>query len=182
MLTVICRRVVLLLVLGVVLDAENSLPCFVHDDCLQPDQFCAWSTCIGRAGDSYSCGKCRSCDECRCDQDSTDFHCPVIRCPAQPINGVRYLQGKFDSQSSLLETPDFQCIRQLVVSGNVFSISQRPIYSLHPAITAILNESDAAILACPSFSRSGVLGGLQVENGQIRLDVIVSSEGDPSTI
>jgi hypothetical protein len=161
--------------------AEISPQCFTHDDCLQPGHFCAWSTCFGEAGDSYSCGNCKPCEKCSCDQDSIDFSCPTIRCPDQPINGVRYLQGKFNNVSSLLEAPDYHCVRQLEVTGNIFSISQRPFYALHPATTAALNEPDGLFSECASFTRSGVISGAPEEmNGQIKFDVIISSEGDPN--
>ena len=158
--------------------AENSTQCFAHDDCLQPGHFCAWSICIDETGDSISCGMCRPCKMCICHKDSTDFFCPTRRCPAQPV-GVRFLQGRFHSHSTLFKAPDYDCIRQFEITGNVFSISQLPIYSSHPATTGILNGSDIILSECSSYTRSGVLGSLHVQpNGQIKFDVIVSSEGD----
>jgi hypothetical protein len=163
--------------------AENPPQCFTHGDCLTPGQFCAWSTCFGETGESYSCGSCRPCEKCGCDKDSTDFSCPAISCPIQPINGVRFLQGRFNSRSSLPEAPDYDCVRQFEVIGNMFSISQLPIYSLHPSTTATLNEADIPFSDCPSYTRSGVIDGPQVQmNGQIKFNATISSEGDPHVL
>jgi hypothetical protein len=158
--------------------SQTLAQCFTHYDCSDPQHFCAWNVCEDEAGESYRCGTCKPCSACLCDTNSTDFQCPLDRCPAQPINGVRFLQGYFHNHSVLGQVPGYNCIRRLVVTGNLFSIMQLPMYTLHPATTAIFNESDSLSSACPSYTRSGIFKSpLVLINGSLTLNVVVSSEG-----
>ncbi len=152
--------------------------CFSHDDCIEAGHFCAWTKCIDDKGTAYACGGCRPCEECICDVNSTDFQCPLLQCPNQPINGVRYLQGAFFNHSKL-QIPGYHCVRRFVVMGSTFSLIQSPIYILHPATKAKLDEVDILTTVCPTFSRSGVLGKmLNLSSRAVHLNAFISSEGD----
>jgi hypothetical protein len=160
--------------------SQTFTQCFTHDDCSDTHQFCAWTLCEDTVGGSYPCGTCKPCTECLCDTDSTDFRCPSDRCPTQPINGVRFLQGFFHNHSAIRQVPGYNCVRRLVVTGNIFSIMQLPVYALHPATTAILNESDSLSSICPSYTRTGVFkSSLDPINNTLKLDATISSEGAP---
>jgi hypothetical protein len=163
--------------------------CFAHNDCSDPQHFCAWSVCEDEVGERYPCGGCKHCSACLCDSDASDFQCPLDRCKSQPINGVRFLQGFFHNHSVLEQVPDYNCVRRLVITGHIFSITQLPLYKLHPATTAILNESNSLTSICPSYSRHGNLrSSHEFINGTLKLVAIISSEGvliclasDPTT-
>ena len=153
-------------------------PCFTHSDCSDAQKFCAWTIGLDGAGESYPCGACKPCSECLCDTDSADFQCPPDRCPAQPINAVRFLQGLYFNRSVLGRSPDYSCVRRLVVTGSVFSITQIPLYNRHPATTALFNESDILSFICPSYTRSGILKSTsKLINGTLKLVAVISSEG-----
>jgi hypothetical protein len=158
--------------------SQRLAQCFAHDDCSDPQHFCAWSECEDEVGERYPCGGCKPCTECLCDSDSSDFRCPLDRCTAQPINGVRFLQGFFHNHSVLEQVPDYNCVRRLVITGNIFSIIQLPVYKLHPATTAMFNESDSQISKCPSYTRHGILkSSRELINGTLKLVAVISSEG-----
>ena len=157
--------------------SQELAQCFTHNDCSDPQHFCAWAACDDGGGESYPCGTCKPCSACLCDTDSTDFRCPSDRCTAQPI-GVRFLQGHFHNYSVLGQVPGYICARRLVVTGYMFSIMQLPVYNLHPATTAIFNESDSLSSICPSYTRSGILKStLELINGSLKLVAVISSEG-----
>ncbi len=117
------------------------------------------------------------CEECICDINSIDFQCPLLQCPSQPKNGVRFLQGAFYNHSAL-QDQDHLCVRRLVLMGNMFSLVQLPVYTLHPATIATFNQTDL-MPACPSYARSGVLRStVELSSSGLRLDALLSSEGD----
>ena len=150
---------------------QGGSQCFTHDDCTDPAQFCAWTTC--KDSNLYLCSECQPCTQCRCDSDSIDFECPQTKCPGQPYNSVRFLQGEFYNFSNI-PGESYSCLRRFVVSGNIFSLSQLPIFSQHPATVANFSEPPRVSTLCPTYVRSGILK--EVEN--LELQVIVSSEGN----
>jgi hypothetical protein len=158
--------------------AETDTNCFTHEDCVHPSYFCAWVDCFDENGNPLRCGRCRPCEECICDINSADFQCPTFKCPAQPIDAVRFLQGAFHNHSDLAQAPGYQCVRRLVITGNMFAMQQLPVYTLHPADLAIFNETGLVFSGCPSYSRSGLLRNSQtMANNGLKLDAIMSSEG-----
>ena len=86
--------------------------------------------------------------------DSTDFVCPNHRCPAQPAFGVLFWQGTFYSSTPLMSDRSLNCIRRISFAGNMMTVLQVPISSVHPASSAKLNIHSQE---CPGFARSGVL-------------------------
>ena len=160
--------------------AGSVQKCFTHEDCIEPGHFCAWAKCLEDDGRTFACGECKPCNECICDVNSTDFQCPLRQCPAQPINGVRFLQGSFYNHS-ILQIPGYQCIRQLIVMGSTFSLVQTPIYMLHPATKAKLDAAEFLTSACPAYARSGFLRAirsLDLSSRAVHFDAFISSEGD----
>jgi hypothetical protein len=78
----------------------------------------------------------------------------------------------------LAQAPGYQCVRRLVITGNMFAMQQLPVYTLHPADLAIFNETGLVFSGCPSYSRSGLLRNSQtMANNGLKLDAIMSSEG-----
>jgi hypothetical protein len=155
--------------------------CFSHDECADTAHFCSWTKCQDENGSPYPCGRCLPCEECICDDNSTDFRCPMT-CPSQPSNGVRFIQGAFYNHSTL-QVEDHHCVRRLVVMGNMFSLVQLPVYSLHPATTATINQTDV-LFTCPSYVRLGVLRStLEILSSGMRMYALLLSEGDsPSAV
>jgi hypothetical protein len=173
-------RPVALLVVGCIMMAyipvAQAQQCFSHDDCTETAHFCAWTKCQNDAGSAYSCGRCMPCEECICDMNATDFRCPLVQCPSQPINGVRFLQGAFYNHSTL-QVQSHYCVRRFVVMGNMFSLVQLPVYNLHPATTATFNQTDV-LPSCPNYARSGVLRStFELLSNGLRLKALLSSEG-----
>ena len=75
--------------------------CYSHRDCPGPDDFCSWTTCHDVFGRTHRCGICAQCASCRCNFHAVDSACPRDRCPAQPTDGICYLQGSFYGFSSV---------------------------------------------------------------------------------
>ncbi len=138
-------------------NAENKIGtdiCFAHDEC-QATKFCAWSTCIYTDGRNLSCGVCKPCSSCLCDTNSIDSACPRNRCPAQPSEGVRYLQGVFLGDTQV-DNSNYSCARRLIISGGTIHFLQIRVHEGHPATQEVLNISDN-FTACPSFVFSGII-------------------------
>lgn len=156
----------------------QSSVCYSHDSCAEA-QFCAWANCTNELGSLYPCGVCKPCAQCICDSDSVDYECPLLQCPEQPSNGVRFLQGEFYNISSLNKPEGYTCVRRFLVTGSTFSFLQLPVYTYHPANSAILNESALLSLVCPTYLSSGVLETQGSKDGQtLNLRALVTSEGD----
>jgi hypothetical protein len=159
------------------LDEANT--CFDHAEC-QADAFCAWSISIDSKGRNISCGICKKCIFCRCDVDSIDSACPQSRCPDQPSQGVRYLQGVFLGHARLKYASHYICTRRLTMSGATIAFLQSPVHDGHPASHAMLNISSAAAADCPSVALSGVIIESTATMGPDRavsLRVSITSDG-----
>ncbi len=91
---------------------------------------------------------------------------------------MRFLQGTFRNQTTI-QAAGYGCIRRLVVNGDIFSFSQFPVFTTHPASTATLDQAKAEdILECPSFFKSGVFAGMtSISSEVIRMNATISSEG-----
>ena len=151
--------------------------CFDHEECAA-NKFCGWSNCLDETGRRFSCGKCKPCSECTCNSDSTDFECPRARCPASPVNGVFFFQGEFFNFTDIQQILGYRCIRRLTISSRIFSFFQLPVYVLHPANTATLDETELLTRACPSYLHSGVISRfVSVDGNFLDLTIIISSEG-----
>ncbi len=149
-------------------ESLQSIPCASHSECSNMDDFCSRTACVG----ALACGICRPSAECYCDSDSIDNQCPY-----SPTLAVRFLQGTFQNQTAL-DVPDYECIRRLVVTGNMFIFSQFPVFTMHPASTAKLDRTEAVISNCSSFVKSGVFAGMAgISSEVVRMNATISSEG-----
>lgn len=158
---------------------DQTFPiCFSHTDCVGPDDFCAWTNCTENDGQSYSCGRCRPCADCICDDYSIDFQCPSAKCPAQPINGVRFLQGEFVNYSVVVQMPNYTCFRRLVVSSSMFSFEQIAVFTSHPASMTGFTQPVLLSSLCPAFLQSGVLNiSNRMDQSVLDVQAIVLSQG-----
>lgn len=184
----ICRKCVICVVLCALIrhansqDANGSQPinktyCWNHTVC-GLDQFCALSTCRDYQGRNYSCGACERCNQCVCDADSIDLACPQNRCPSQPSEGVRFIQGVFADRFRIPGFLDYICVRRLVISGASISFLQTVIHGQHPAsiINAIIPAGTAG--NCMTMSLSGIIYSSALNpSGAVDLEVAVTSEG-----
>ena len=150
-----------------------SLPlnqCASHSECTNINEFCSRAHC----GGAFMCGVCRPSAECYCDGDSIDYKCPS---PGYPTFAVRFLQGIFRNQTAM-QAPGYECIRRLVVSGNMFTFSQFPVFTAHPASTATLNLADESISECAGHFKSGVFAGMTAISPETTsINATISSEG-----
>jgi hypothetical protein len=159
--------------------ADQTNICFDHAGC-QENRFCAWSNCTDNKGRNISCGTCKSCTSCLCDTDSIDSACPRSRCPNQPSQGVKFLQGAFLGHGRLEKASNFICTRRLTISGAAIAFLQVPIHDGHPASQTILNISSAAAADCPNVALSGVIIESTATVGAdsaVKLHVAVTSDG-----
>jgi hypothetical protein len=162
--------------------SSRALACYRHQDC-QNGTFCGWSACPSVNGLTYACGICKSCADCVCNRDSVDYVCPTYQCPDSPTEGIRFLQGLFLNSSEIKSAPGYTCFLKITISGNMFSILQIPVYTLHPATTATLIDAAALEPECPSISRSGVLHTPnQVAGPDLLVNVTVLSQGLPASM
>jgi hypothetical protein len=142
--------------------------CTSHSDCSNMNEFCSSTPCSG----ALMCGACRPSTECYCDNDSIDS-----QCPGHPALAVRFLQGIFRNQTAL-QVPGYECIRRLVVTGVMFTFSQFPVFTSHPASTATLDMTEELTSGCPSLFKSGVFPGMTgISSEVIKMNAIISSEG-----
>jgi hypothetical protein len=159
--------------------ANQENICFDHDVCPE-NSFCALRDCIDFLGRNISCGTCKECTSCHCDTDSIDSACPRIRCPDQPSQGVRFLQGVFLGHDRLGNASNYFCTRRLTISGATIAFFQTPVHDGHPASQAVLNISGAALVDCPIVALSGVIieTAATVGSGSaVRLQVAITSDG-----
>jgi hypothetical protein len=159
--------------------ADQANSCFDHAEC-QENKFCAWSNCIDFEGRNISCGTCKSCSFCHCDTDSIDSSCPRIRCPNQPSQGVRFLQGVFLGHGRLKNASSYICTRRLTISGAAIAFLQVPIRDGRPDSQTILKISSAAASECPNLALFGVIVKSTATVGAdsaVRLHVAVTSDG-----
>jgi hypothetical protein len=155
---------------------ELAGSCLDHNNCPE-SLFCAVSKCTDDFGRNFSCGECKPCVECRCHVDAFDGSCPQQRCPNQPTDGVRFLQGPFHAFSLLPGVTTHFCVRRLLFTSGTFSDIQAAVRVDHPASAAPANLSALSEL-CPSFVRIGaVVNTTFREDGTFAVDVFVSSEG-----
>ena len=152
----------------------DQYQCLTHDDCTDSAHFCAWTTC--NSTKSFSCSECKPCTLCTCDSDSIDFQCPQKQCPGQPYSSVRFVQGEFYNFSNL-QLQGYTCLRRFLVSGNIFSLSQLPIFTQHPATVATFDESVPLSVLCPAYVRSGIF--VPSKTPDTTFQAVVSSEGTP---
>eukprot|EP00960_Hanusia_phi_P063209 765399-Hanusia_phi.AAC.1 len=129
-----------------------SSMCSTHSEC-GASQFCKWEFCKGGDNWFYVCGMCRPCSECKCNDNSFTGSCPPDKCPAEPTQEVRYLQGGFENMRLLPDNASF-CYYRLELKGSQFTEQQQilPLFS---------SSSDASVqeqqdLQCPTLARSGV--------------------------
>jgi hypothetical protein len=175
-----CRFVALFLASRLVIIGSLKLvdSCHDHKGCPE-SRFCAQSECTDDFGRNFSCGDCKPCAECRCHADAIDHSCPQQRCPDQPTDGVRFLQGPFYSQAPLAGVPTHLCVRRLLFTGGTFSDMQAAVRTDHPASAAPADLPALAAL-CPSFVRIGAVANTTArEDGSFAVDVFVSSDGCP---
>jgi hypothetical protein len=156
----------------------NSLPfiqCTSHSDCSNMNEFCSRIPCAGAS----LCGACRPSAECYCDSDSIDSQCPSS---GRPTLAVRFLQGIFRNQTTM-QAPGYECIRRLVVTGVMFTFSQFPVFTSHPASTATLDMTEELTSGCPSLFKSGVFPGMTgiISSELIKMNATISSEGAVAT-
>ncbi len=144
--------------------------CASHSECSNINEFCSRAACDG----ALICGVCKPSAECYCDGDSIDDQCPST---GHPTLAVRFLQGTFRNQTAM-QVPGYECIRRLVVSGNMFVFSQFPIFTAHPASSATLDLTEEVIRECAGIFKSGVFEGITgISTESTRLNATVSSEG-----
>jgi hypothetical protein len=152
--------------------------CFDHSGCPE-NKFCAPSKCTDDFGRYFPCGECKPCSACRCHADAIDHSCPQKRCPDQPSDGVRFLQGPFYAHSPLAGITTHLCVRRLLFTSGTFSDVQAAMRNDHPASAAPTNLSGLSAL-CPSFLRIGAVINVTIrEDGAFAVDVFISSEGFP---
>ena len=150
--------------------SEESRSCRNHGECLSSDEFCSRIPCVGSV-----CAICRPLSQCFCDEDSIDRRCPY---PAYPAFAVRYLQGVFRNRSAITKAPGYECLRRLVVTGSVFSMSQYPVLAQHPASKATLNFTEDISSECFSFTKYGVFDKIiGLSSDTVNFKITASSEG-----
>ena len=151
-------------------ESQTLGQCTSHSECSNMNEFCSRASC----GGSMMCGVCRPSAECYCDSDSIDSQCPST---VHTTLAVRYLQGTFRNQSTM-QAPGYECIRRLVVNGEMFIFSQFPVYTAHPASTAKLEPSEEVISECASFFKCGVFASMiGISTEVIRMNATITSEG-----
>ena len=158
---------------------RNIVECIFHTDCTD-GSFCAASSCSDALGRKYLCGACKPCSECVCNADAVDGACPISKCPEQPTNSVRFLQGPFFARALIHGFPTHVCVRRLLFDAGSFFDVQAAIRIDHPASAEPVNETTVGV-HCPAFTRVGVLVDISAPSpltGEAHiLDVVVTSEG-----
>ena len=168
-----CLVKLLLLMISSILirSLERVNSCSNNGEC-GTDQFCARTICANKT--SSVCGVCSPRQQCYCDSDSMNDKCPS---PNFELHAVRFLQGQFRSSVSIDHAPGYECVRQLSVTGNIFSLIQYPMFTQHPASTLIISDQVAA--GCSGVAKFGLLETVDLTSGAATLTATVSSEGYP---
>ena len=156
---------------------QTGAECLDHRECAI-GSFCAASSCSDGLGRKYLCGICEPCSECLCHKDAVDGACPINKCPDQPAESIRFLQGPLFARTTISGVPTHVCVRRLLFDTGSFFDVQAAIRVDHPASAASINLTSVNA-QCPAFSRAGLLLGLSTSTLQtFVLNVVVTSEGN----
>ena len=117
--------------------------CTKHDQC-PAGAFCKWSWTDSNEGWFYVGGVCRACSACECNGDAVDGNCPRDKCPMQPSQEVRYLQGAFEHTRVL--DKGVACVYVLDVQGSFFRETQVDLCLV--AIACCIDARRVRVCAC----------------------------------
>ena len=155
---------------------QTRIDCLDHGECAAAS-FCATSSCNDALGRKYLCGLCMPCNQCLCNSDAVDGACPINKCPAQPTDSVRFLQGPLFARMAIPGASTHVCVRRLLFDAGSFFDVQAALRIDHPASAKPVNISSIDAI-CPAYTRAGLILGISIPPGEpILLQVIVTSEG-----
>ncbi|EKX31885.1 hypothetical protein GUITHDRAFT_121933 [Guillardia theta CCMP2712] len=124
--------------------------CIDHSECKQ-NEFCKITWCNSWEGWFYKCGNCVPCSQCLCNEDSITQACPSDRCPAQPAESVRYLQGRFSSTHPIPGT-NYSCVFAIKFEGLLFEHVQVAVENRSNVVT----PTTIPVATCARFQGKGI--------------------------
>ena len=128
----------------------SSSGCIDHSECNQ-NEFCKITWCNSWEGWFYKCGNCVPCSQCLCNEDSITQACPSDRCPAQPAESVRFLQGRF-SNSYPIPGTNYSCVFTIKFEGLLFEHVQVAVENRSNVVT----PTTIPVATCARFQGKGI--------------------------